>query len=156
VIFGGYGYSKTEIKKSGLATAPCGSGLCTVTDRIDVNGFAVIDGNPFQHAPEWTLNLELDYTRPLASGNELFLFTDWEWKGETNDFLYESIEYTTDTHFEGSLRLGYRNLEKNYEIGVFGRNITDEENLIGGIDFANLTGYVNEPRIWGAEARYSF
>jgi iron complex outermembrane receptor protein len=116
----------------------------------------VIDGNPFQHAPEWTLNLELDYTRPLASGNELFFFTDWKWKGETNDFLYESIEYTTDTQFEGGLRFGYRNLEKNYEIGLFGRNITDEENLIGGIDFANLTGYVNEPRVWGAEARYSF
>ena len=156
VISGGYGYSKTEIKESGLSTAPCGSGLCTVKDRLDANGFAVIDGNPFQHAPEWTLNLELDYTRPLASGNELFFFTDWKWKGETNDFLYESIEYTTDTQFEGGLRFGYRNLEKNYEIGLFGRNITDEENLIGGIDFANLTGYVNQPRVWGAEARYSF
>ena len=27
----------------------------------------------------------------------------------------------------------------NYEVGIFARNITDEDNIIGGIDFANLT-----------------
>lgn len=156
VISGGYGYSKTEINESGLATAPCGSGLCTVTDPINANGFAIIDGNPFQHAPEWTLNIEINYIRPLPSGNELYFFTDWKWKGETNDFLYESIEYTTDTQFEGGVKLGYRNLENDWEVGLFGRNITDEHNAIGGIDFANLTGYVNQPRIWGAQASYRF
>ena len=156
VISGGYGYNKTEVNDSELSLPPCGSGLCTVTDPLDANGFALIDGNPFQHAPEWTLNLELDYTMPLKSGNELYFFTDWKWKGETNDFLYEQVEWTTDTQFEGGLRLGYRDLANNFEIGLFGRNITDEENVIGGIDFANLLGYVNQPRIWGAEASMRF
>jgi iron complex outermembrane receptor protein len=156
VISGGYGYSKTEINESGLATAPCGSGLCTVKDPLNADGFAIIDGNPFQHAPEWTLNIELDYRRPLANGNELYFFTDWKWKGETNDFLYESIEYTFDTQYEGGVKIGYRNLNSDWEVGLFARNVTDEDNPIGGIDFANLTGYVNQPRIWGAEASYRF
>ena len=39
---------------------------------------------------------------------------------------------------------------------MFARNITNEHNPIGGIDFANNTGYVNQPRIWGAEASYRF
>ena len=86
----------------------------------------------------------------------LYLFSDWKFKGETNDFLYESIEYVTDTQFEGGLRFGYRNIDNNFSIGFFGRNITDEDNVIGGIDFANLVGYVNEPRIYGVEASYSF
>ena len=128
----------------------------TVTDPLDGNGFALIDGNPFQHAPKWTLNFEVDWTMPLSGGRELYLFTDWKFKGETQDFLYENIEFQTDTQFEGGLRFGYRNIDSGFEVGLFGRNITDEDNVIGGIDFANNTAYVNEPRIWGVEASYRF
>jgi iron complex outermembrane receptor protein len=156
-LSGGFGYTKTEINDSTLAVAPCGSGLCTVTDPLNAAGLALIDGNPFQHAPEWTANFEIDYVYPLKGSNaEIFLFSDWKFRGETNDFLYESIEYTTDTQFEGGLRFGYRNLQNNYQIGFFGRNITDEENILGGIDFANLLAYTNEPRTWGVEASWRF
>ena len=156
ILSGGFGYNKTEIDEPGLSTASCGSGICTVLDTLDANDFALIDGNAFQHAPKWTLNVELDYNRPLASGNEFYLYTDWKVKGETNDFLYENIEFTYDNQFEGGLRFGYRNVENNYEIGFFGRNITDEDNPLGGIDFANNTGYVNQPRVYGLEASYNF
>ncbi|MBN7797704.1 TonB-dependent receptor [Parahaliea mediterranea] len=156
LISGGFGYNKTEYRDDGLATEPCGSGMCTVLDPIDANGNAVIDGNPFLHAPKWNLNFEVSYTHPLANGDELFVYTDWKVKGETNDFLYESTEYITDTQFEGGLRLGYRGLGAGYEIALFSRNITDEANVTGGIDFNNLTAYVNEPRIWGLEASYRF
>jgi len=154
VLSGGFGYNKTEINDDTLSVP--GGPLVTILDPLDANGFAILDGNPFQHAPEWTANFEFDYTRPLASGNELYFFSYWKFKGETNDFLYENIEYTTDTQYEGGLRFGYRNLDNNFSIGIFGRNITDEDNAIGGIDFANLVGYVNEPRVYGVEASYSF
>lgn len=156
-ISGGYGYNKTEINDSSLAVGPCGSGLCTVTDPLNAEGLALIDGNPFQHAPEWTANVEIDYVYPLRGMNaELYLFSDWKFRGETNDFLYESIEYTTDTQFEGGLRFGYRDLDKGFQIGFFGRNITDEENILGGIDFANLLAYTNEPRAFGIDASLNF
>ncbi|MEM7610710.1 MAG: TonB-dependent receptor [Pseudomonadota bacterium] len=156
MLSGGYGYNKTEINDSNLAVEPCGSGLCTVTDPLNADGLALIDGNPFQHAPEWTANFEIDYTYPLSSDAELYAFSDWKFRGETNDFLYESVEYTTDTQFEGGLKAGYRNLANNYQIGIFARNITDEENILGGIDFANLLAYTNEPRVWGIEGSWSF
>ena len=154
ILSGGFGYNKTELNDKEL-TLPIGP-LATSRDPLDENGRAIIDGNPFQHAPKWTANLELDYTHPLANGNELYLFTDWKLKGKTSDFLYESIEFTFGTQFEGGLRLGYRDNAKNFEIGLFARNLTNEHNPIGGIDFANNLGYVNQPRIWGGEARYSF
>jgi len=154
ILSGGFGYNKTKINDPNLSVP--GGPLVTILDPLDANGFAIIDGNPFQHAPEWTANFEIDYSYPLASGNELFLFTDWKFKGETNDFLYESIEFVTDTQFEGGLRLGYRNIENNFDLGFFARNITDEHNAIGGIDFANNTGYVNEPRVWGVQFAYRF
>lgn len=157
IVSGGFGYNKTQINDSTLAVAPCGSGLCTVTDELNADGLALIDGNPFQHAPEWTANFEIDYTYPLASGTgELYAFSDWKLRGETNDFLYESVEYTTDTQFEGGLKFGYRNFEHNLQLGFFARNITDEENILGGIDFANLLAYTNEPRVWGVEGSWSF
>ena len=154
ILSGGYGHNKTEINDAALSVP--GGPLVTVLDPLDANGFALIDGNPFQHAPEWTANIEINYTHPLANGNELYLFSDWKFKGETNDFLYENIEFTTDTQHEGGLRFGYRNLDSNYSVGIFARNITDEDNVTGGIDFANNTGYVNEPRVYGVEASYTF
>ena len=154
ILSGGFGYNKTELNDKQL-TLPVGP-MATSRDPLDENGRAIIDGNPFQHAPKWTANLQLDYTHPLANGNELYLFTDWKLKGKTSDFLYESIEFTFGTQFEGGLRAGYRDTVRNFEIGMFARNITNEHNPIGGIDFANNLGYVNQPRIWGAEARYSF
>ena len=156
IFSAGFGSADTTIKQQGLATAPCGSGLCTTLDPIDANGNAVIDGNSFQHAPEWTLNFEIDYTAPLSNGDEIYVYTDWKFKGETQDFLYESIEYTFDSQFEGGLRAGYRSTANNYEVGIFARNITDEDNVIGGIDFANLTAYVNQPRVIGVEAAFKF
>ena len=154
ILSGGFGYNKTELNDKEL-TLPVGP-TATSRDPLDENGRAIIDGNPFQHAPKWTANLELDYIHPLSSGTELYLYTDWKIKGKTSDFLYESIEFTFGTQFEGGLRAGYRDTVRNFEIGMFARNITDEDNPIGGIDFANNLGYVNQPRIWGAEARYSF
>ena len=98
----------------------------------------------------WTIPI------PCPVAAELYLYTDWKLKGKTSDFLYESIEFTFGTQFEGGLRAGYRDTVRNFEIGMFARNITDEDNPIGGIDFANNLGYVNQPRIWGAEASYRF
>ncbi|MEL7046001.1 MAG: TonB-dependent receptor, partial [Pseudomonadota bacterium] len=156
ILTAGYGYTHTEINDSDLAVGLPDHGLITPTDPLTPEGLALIDGNPFQHAPDWTANVELSYTHDLGSNGEIYFFTDWRFRGETNDFLYESVEYTFDTQFEGGARIGYRSTANNYELGLFARNITDEENVIGGIDFANLVGYVNQPRVVGAEARYNF
>jgi iron complex outermembrane receptor protein len=156
VATAGFAYNDTEINDNDLLVSPCGnfgSFLCTVTDPV-VNGFAAIDGNPFPNAPETTFNFTLSYTMPLAGGNELFAFTDWAYQGATNIFLYESTEFQTDGQFEGGLRAGYR-AGDTWEVALFGRNITDEKNVQGAIDFNNLTGFVNEPSIFGIEASYN-
>ncbi|CAD5276587.1 TonB-dependent receptor [Alteromonas sp. 38] len=159
----GYSYNHTEIKDDTLTVAPCGTsadadftGYCTVLDpRAD--GFsASIDGNPFPQAPESIFNFTARYTVPMGDDGEFFIFTDWAFQGETNLFLYEAVEFTTDDNFEGGLRIGYENFEHNYTVALFGRNITDEDNVKGAIDFANLTGIVNEPRILGVEVKYSY
>jgi iron complex outermembrane receptor protein len=52
---------------------------------------------------------------------------------------------------EGGLRLGYIDHARGFEIAAFGRNINNDLSLSGSIDFNNLTGFINEPPMWGIE-----
>jgi iron complex outermembrane receptor protein len=151
----GTSYNDTEIQDDNLAIAPCGGG-CTVTDPAGpVDGTVLIDGNPLPNAPEWITNFTARWGIPMGSG-EFYLYTDWAYRGEVNFFLYEAKEFRGESLLEGGLRAGYLWEYGKYEIAAFGRNITDEEVIVGGIDFNNLTGFLNEPRIWGVEFKASF
>ena len=149
----GLSYNNTEIRDEGLLIPTCGA-PCTVLDPVDANGNAFVDGNPFPNAPEWIFNATARYAYPIQGG-ELFVFTDWAYKDDVNFFLYESIEFGEDGYVEGGLRVGYES-DRGYTASAYVRNITGTDRLTGGIDFNNLTGFVNEPRIWGIELGYQF
>jgi iron complex outermembrane receptor protein len=36
------------------------------------------------------------------------------------------------------------------------RNVTNQIRIVGGIDFNNLTGFINEPRTYGVQFRATF
>jgi iron complex outermembrane receptor protein len=159
----GYSYNHTEIQDDVLTVLPCGAnpafgatGNCTVLDPRPDGFTASIDGNAFPQAPETIVTFTARYTVPMGDDGEFYVFTDWAYQGETSLFLYDSVEFTTDGNIEGGLRIGYENFDDNYSIALFARNITDEENVKGAVDFNNLTGIVNQPRIVGIEAKISF
>ena len=144
----GFSYNNTELQDPNLLVAPCGSGLCTPLDPA-VGGFVSVDGNPFPNAPELIFNFSARYGQPVGNDGEVFVFTDWFIQGETNFLLYETEEFRSSGDLEGGLKIGYLHNNGQYEIAFFARNITNEENLKGGIDFNNLTGFLNEPRTFG-------
>lgn len=155
-VTAGFSWNETELQDSDLLVGICSQ--CTVTDPTVVVGGATrarVDGNPFPQAPNYILSFTARYSIPADNGGEWFAYTDWFYQGETNLFLYESEEFYSDGNFEGGVRLGYAgDMDgRDYEAALFVRNITDEENLVGGIDFNNNTGFVNEPRIWGVSFR---
>jgi len=154
----GYSYVDTELKDDNLTVRPCGSGLCTVTDPIVIVGglpAAVVDGNPFPQAPKYVAYVTARYGVPIGTA-ELFFATDWAFQGETNFFLYEAKEFKSDNTYEGGARIGLLFNDGKYELAVFGRNITDEENVKGAIDFNNLTGFDNEERVLGVSFNAHF
>ena len=153
LVTAGASFNKTEIQDEDLLIPTCGA-PCTVLDPTDGNGNAFVDGNPFPNAPEWIFNATARYGIPVQGG-EFFVFTDWAYKDNVNFFLYESIEFGEDGFFEGGLRVGYES-DRGYTASAYVRNITGTDQLTGGIDFNNLTGFVNEPRIWGLELGYKF
>lgn len=156
VLAGSISYNNTEIQQDDLGVAPCGGG-CTVTDPINEQGFALIDGNSLPQSPEWISNLSIRWSKEIGEG-EMYVYSDWSYRSEVNFFLYESVEFEGKPLTEGGIRVGYEwwGDDAEYEVALFGRNITDEEQLTGAIDFNNLTGYTNEPRFWGIEFKANF
>ncbi|MFC3714928.1 TonB-dependent receptor [Luteimonas soli] len=153
----GSSYNDTEIDDPGLAVPGCGGG-CTVTDPETApgSGLYVIDGNQLPQAPEWVHNLTARWGMPVGDDGEFFVYTDWAYRSEVNFFLYESIEFRGKSSLEGGLRIGYSWGYGDYEVALFGRNITDTTRIVGGIDFNNLTGFINEPRTIGVEFTAKF
>ncbi len=152
----GASYNKTEIDDPNISVGTCFA--CTVTDPlITVGGatFARIDGNPLPQAPQVITNLTLRYGVPVGNG-EVFAYTDWSYRSKVNFFLYESTEFTGKPLTEGGLRVGYDWNQEKYEVAAFGRNITNEVVATGAIDFDNLTGFINEPRIFGVQFKAKF
>ena len=126
-----------------------------MTDPINAAGRVVIDGNALPQAPKWIVNGTARYSWEMGDG-EMFVFTDWAYRSKINFFLYEAKEFTGKSLVEGGLRVGYLWDGGKYEVAAYGRNITNKVQLIGAINFNNLTGIVNEPRSYGAQFKANF
>jgi iron complex outermembrane receptor protein len=149
----GVSYNFTEIDDPNLSVLPCGA-PCTVLDPVgSFPGSVSINGNDLPRAPEWMSNLVVRYVKPMSNGN-LVLQTDWVYRSDFSMFLYDSVEFHADSFLEGGLNVGY--VTDRWEVGLYGRNITDELKLIAAIDFNNLEGIINERRTYGIEATFRF
>ena len=155
--------NKTRIKDPDLRVDACGNG-CTVLDRITAPAnpaifkFAptvAIDGNPLPMAPENILNFSARYGTNVGGG-ELYVLTDWAYRSKVNYFLYESVEFTGKPLTEGGVRVGYNFGNGKYEAAAFVRNIANQIRVVGGIDFNNYTGFINEPRTFGVSFKAIF
>ena len=168
LLTAGLSYNNTSIQDTGLTTAACGAtrvdtfpnvSLCTPLDPIVVAAapfsaaIVNIDGNSLPQSPKWIANWTARYGVPVGNG-EVYAFTDWAYRSKINFFLYESVEFQDKHMLEGGLRVGYKT--DAFDVSAFVRNITKDTSPVGGIDFNNLTGFVNEPRVWGIEAGFKF
>jgi iron complex outermembrane receptor protein len=144
----GASWNPTEIVDADLTVAPCGGG-CTVTDPINNDGLALINGNSLPHAPEYIFNGIINFQSDPVK-KSFFGSLDWAYHSKKHFFLYDSVEFNSDA-FELGMRLGYAFHNAQYEVALFGRNILDAEIVRNGIDFNNLTGMMNDPRIIGVQ-----
>lgn len=144
----GGSYNHTEIDDPNLKVGACGGG-CTITNPV-AGGLVSIDGNSLPHAPKWIFSGIVDYRRIVGSKGVFKASVDWSYHDEKSFFLYQSKEFVADS-FELGARLAYTFRQGKWEIAAFGRNLTDEVIVQNGIDFNNLTGMTNEPRMIGFE-----
>jgi iron complex outermembrane receptor protein len=152
-------YNHTRIEDPNLLVAPCfnwGPGAaCTALDPLK-GGLAQIDGNPLPQAPKFTGDLSLRYGYPVGPDGELYIYTDMSYRSEINFFLDEEKEFIGPPLFQGGARVGYTWADRKYEVAAFCRNCTNQIRAIGGINFENATGMINDPRIVGGQISVKF
>jgi iron complex outermembrane receptor protein len=147
----------TTIDDPNLSTGICFA--CTVTNPTytDATGtYAKINGNALPQAAKYIGDVSLRYDIPLGPDGKLYAYTDWSYRSEINFFLYTSKEFTGAPLTEGGFRLGYTWAGGRYDVAAFCRNCTNQIRTVGGIDFDNLTGFINDPRIIGGQVRVKF
>jgi iron complex outermembrane receptor protein len=158
-------YNYTRIEDPSLAVARCfdwsflpGGQACTAQNPpVPGNPSLVyINGNPLPQAPKWVGDFSLRYSVPLGPSGELYLFTDMSYRTEMNFFLDKELEFTGPPLFQLGARIGYTWANNKYEVAVFCRNCTDQIRNIGGINFENFTGFINDPRIVGGQLTARF
>lgn len=148
----------TEINDRRVYAQVCalnGVVVCTVlnpTIKIGNNTFAQIDGNPLPNAPKYNINLGARYEVPAGPG-KLFVAGDFNKQGSTSFVLYKSAEFNSNGSFELGLKGGFTT--DRLEFAVYVRNVTNQHNLIGGIE-NYLAGVYNEPRIVGGSISAHF
>jgi iron complex outermembrane receptor protein len=157
-ITAGGSITNTEIRDTGLFSVPCaatpGASLaslnCTPLDPYNpVTGRVAINGNPFPQAPDFTLSLSANYTHPLSGGDALFFNASLWVQGYTNFFLYESKEFHSNGNNQLDLKFGWTSPSGKHDLYGYIQNVADSQNVQGGIDFNNLTGFVGDPRVFG-------
>jgi iron complex outermembrane receptor protein len=149
----GASYNHTRIDDPNLVVAACGGG-CTVTNPVS-NGLVHVDGNPLPHAPKWIVSGIADYRQAIGGKGVLKASVDFYYHSQKSFFLYQSKEFVADA-FELGARVGYTFSRGHLEVAAFGRNLLDAKIIQNGIDFDNLTGMMNEPRMIGVELVTSF
>ena len=151
-VSAGISYNRTRIDDPHLAVQGCGA-PCTVLDppTSATAGTFSIDGNSLPQAPGWIADATARYIMALPAGAHLIASTDWAYRSRVRFFLYDSVEYADDWLLEGGIRLTYLLPNDDVEVALSMRNILNDTSPTGGIDFNNLTGYVNEPRYWSLE-----
>ena len=108
-----------------------------------------------QYNPEDRFMLALTQDFPMGNNN-LFLRAEYVYASETATDGDNDPLTVMDDFGILNLRVGIDIEDWNSTITLWGRNITDEDNVLGFIDFSNNTGFVNEPRTWGIEIGYEF
>lgn len=148
-------YNDTRIDDPSLSIQPCFS--CTVLNPLKPGtSFVSIDGNPLPQAARWVGDATLRYDLPLGGGRGLSVYSDLTTRSSMNLFLYSSKEFRAPPLTEVGLRVGYSWGEEKYELAAFCRNCGNQIRVIGGIDFDNLSGFINDPRVIGGQFRARF
>ena len=157
LIGGSASYNFTEIKDPNLIVSGCGGGCTMLSPPVPGQaGFYYINGNPLPNAPRWVLDGHMRYTQPVADEKDIYLDTDWSYRSDVNFFLYQAVEFKGQSLVQGGLRIGYEDHAHGFEIAAYARNLLNQIRVTGAIDFDNLTGFVNDPRIIGVDARVKF
>jgi iron complex outermembrane receptor protein len=116
----------------------------------------------FQNVPDWTASFAAIYNWDLSAGSTIRLRGDAYYKGEiyyANDYACSCFDRLhTDGFTTYNAGITYITADGKWEMGVFGRNLSDERVINGGFGvdaFGTTTAAYTAPRTYYASIKYS-
>lgn len=111
-------------------------------------------------APEYTAALFFDYSLVFNNGMEFFAGGEANYSDSYDTQGDLDVNDQVDDYTKMNLRVGLRGANEDWEVMLYGRNITDEEVAAYGFDVPVLSGshadMYDEGRVVGARFKYSF
>lgn len=110
-----------------------------------INAFGVDISNDveIQNTPDMTASATLTYMTPFAGGDLTMLGTVSH-RGDSTQFEvpFEALDQEAYTLFNASVV--WDSADDRWQLGIHGRNLTDEEYIVAGYDFVNNTTFAPE------------
>jgi iron complex outermembrane receptor protein len=143
------------------------------TEYVDIgdpalNSTGLQPGIPFAYAPETSYSLGARYRWPLSTGGELLFVGNYGWMDEyqrasENQFQSKNPDGSNKPEPAYGIlnaRLVYQSSGGNWQLSLFGTNLTNEWYVNGGLDNRTLTGFdsaqIGRPREVGIGLRFVF
>jgi outer membrane receptor protein involved in Fe transport len=137
--------SYLDSRYGSFITAPCQNGQTAAAGCV--GGFQDLSGETLPFAPDWSANFAADYSRPIANGLRLNLYTDLYYSSE--QLLGPDLDPRTRQadYTKINARIGIGGADEQWEVAVVGKNLTDkvtknfQNDIIGfgGAFFAHVT-----------------
>ncbi|GAB4121340.1 MAG: TonB-dependent receptor [Rhodothalassiaceae bacterium] len=107
---------------------------------INAFGQDIADLATFQNTPEWTANIALDYSTPLAlfgTPGRLSFLPLASYRSTTNQFEVSSNLLDQEGYVLFDLSIVWTSDDGRWQVGLHGKNLTDKEYIVSGFDFVN-------------------
>jgi len=132
----------------------------------------VSDQRVFQNTPEWTAHVDMTYDFPVTlfeQPGSMTLIGGWSYRGDTNQFEVPSQFLDQDAYSLIDASLIWRHMNGKYEVGIYARNLTDQQYRTSGHQFVTPDGssptlglegvanaFFGPPRTYTVTARVNF
>ena len=128
----------------------------TTQEYEDISSLVVL-----QNAPKWTGYLGLTWRGDVAGGS-LAGTPSVSYRDDYSQFEFPNPVLDQDAFALVDLSVVWTDPSRTWTVGVYGKNLTDEEYRVGGYNFAgaayndSLIGYYGPPRTVTASLQYKF
>jgi iron complex outermembrane receptor protein len=121
-----------------------------------------LEGNEVLEAPPYTVNAAANYSIPAGDGS-VVLHADAVWVGRQFYTAFNDIEpydeQQSPSQWEANARIGYRSPDDRFSVGVWGKNLNNNEAVTWAINpqvFGIKFTTVPYPRRWGVDFNVNF
>ncbi len=130
--------------------------LTTLPSGIPVDGAEDFEGSVLPRAPEWSYNARVSYVRGFGNNLQFRGLVSYDWTDVQESQLAPLA--TMDEHENLTARVGIGSQDERWELAIWGKNLTDNENQFNVFEAFSLNQYIGAlaPRTYGVEFKTRF